>query len=65
MSKHEMIEAIRRRNHSAREEFLLDFDERTLETYLRRLTSLSDQRGRESVWVRESSSRSVVTRVPQ
>jgi len=65
MSKHQMIEAIRQRNRSAEEEFLLSFDERTLETYLNRLTRLSDRRGRESVWVRQSTSRSVVTRVPQ
>jgi len=65
MSKHEMIEAIRERNRSANEAFLLSFDEQTLQSYLQRLTSLTDHRGRDSVWVRHSTSRSVVTRVPQ
>ncbi|MFW6060103.1 MAG: hypothetical protein ACODAQ_07965 [Phycisphaeraceae bacterium] len=65
MSKHEMIEAIRERNRSAKPEFLLSFDEQTLQSYLQRLTHLANHRGRESVWTRDGASRSVVTRVPQ
>ncbi len=64
MSKNEMIEAIRQRNRSAEPEFLLSFDEQTLASYLRRLTHLADHRGRDSGWVRESSSRAIVTRIP-
>lgn len=62
-SKHQMIEAICRRNRSARPEFLQSFDEPTLASYLQRLTRLTDHRGRESVWVRQGTSRSVVTRL--
>ncbi len=54
MSKHEMIEAIRAHNRSAHYEFLNDFDETDLRTYLRRLTKLNGRRGRDSVWVRQS-----------
>ena len=63
MSKHQMVEAIRQRNRSASMEFLMTFDEQTLQTYLRRLTNVVGHRGRQSVWVRESASRAVVTRV--
>ena len=61
-SKHQMIEASCQRNRSAKPEFLSDFDEQTLASYLQRLTRLTDRRGRDSVWVREGSARSVVTR---
>lgn len=63
MSKHQMVEAIRQRNRSASSEFLLNFDEQTLQSYLRRLTDVLGHRGPNSVWVRQSTSRAVVTRV--
>lgn len=62
--KHELIEAICQRNPGARPEFLSAFDEPTLASYLDRLTRLTDCRGRESVWVREGTTRAVVTRMP-
>ena len=65
MSKQEMIDAIRQRNRSAEPEFLLSFDEQTLQSYLHRLTHLIDHRGRQSGWVRDASSPSVVTRIAE
>ncbi len=62
MSKQQMIEAIRQNNRSAPEDFLIHFDEEQLRRYLDRLSHLSNHRGRQSVWRRESSCRSVVTR---
>ena len=62
MSKDQMIDRIRQCNQSARPEFLTRFDEPTLNSYLRRLTSLHNQRGRDSVWVRDGSSPAVVGR---
>ena len=53
MSKQQMIERIREHNRSASSEFLVKFDEEALSTYLRRLTTLQDHRGRSSVWVRK------------
>jgi hypothetical protein len=53
MSKQQMIERIRERNRSASNEFLVKFDEEALQTYLSRLTTLQDHRGRSSVWVRK------------
>ena len=63
-TKREMIEAIRERNRSAEPEFLSSFDEPTPASYLQRLTHLANRRGRQSVWVRDGSTRSVVTRIP-
>lgn len=62
LSKHQMIEAIRQRNRSASAEFLVRFDERTLEMYLQRLTQVLGHRGRRSVWVRPDVSPAIVTR---
>jgi len=59
MSKHEMIDAIRQHNRTAKVPFLMTFSEADLATYLRRL-SMSDQRG--STWVRESSEPAVTVR---
>jgi hypothetical protein len=62
MSKHQMIEAIREQNRTAPLEFLIHFNEQQLRTYLDRLTQVNGHRGRMSIWVRQSDSRSVVTR---
>ena len=43
MSKHDMIEAIRAHNPSASYKFLGDFDEPSLDSYLRRLMELKDR----------------------
>lgn len=63
MSKQQMIEAIRQHNRSASEKFLVTFDDRTLDTYLRRLTFLSNHRGRDSHWTREPQTTAIVSRV--
>ena len=62
MSKQQMIQAIRERNRSVSDEFLVRFDEKALGAYLRRLTNIHGHRGRSSVWVRNSSDRAVVAR---
>jgi hypothetical protein len=62
MSKQQMIEAIRQHNRSAGSDFLLGFNERALDSYLRRLTTVQGVRGRQSVWVREGDTPAVVTR---
>lgn len=59
MSKHEMIDAIRRHNRTANVPFLMTFSDADLSTYLRRL-SLIDQRG--AAWVREGSEPAVTVR---
>ncbi|MCC6680049.1 MAG: hypothetical protein IT445_04010 [Phycisphaeraceae bacterium] len=61
MSKSEMIEKIRQCNRSASDEFLLSFDERTLGDYLSRL-NLNGHRGRNSVWVRQTTEPAVTQR---
>ena len=62
MTKQQTIELIRQRNQSASAEFLTHFDERSLETYLRRLATVSNHRGPRSRWVRETTSPAVTTR---
>lgn len=62
MSKETMIEMICTTNRSARPEFLVHFKEEVLQSYLRRLSSLHNHRGRHSVWVRPAGSPVVVTR---
>lgn len=62
MSKQQMIDLIRQRNRSASNEFLVKFDEEALQTYLRRLTTLQDHRGRASVWVRQGIAPATITR---
>lgn len=62
MSKQNVIEQIRALNRSAPQEFLVSFNERTLETYLKRLSLARGGRGRSSVWVRQSDKPAVVTR---
>jgi len=62
MSKQQMIEKIRERNHSASSDFLVKFDEEALRNYLQRLTTLQGQRGRSSVWVRTGIAPAAITR---
>jgi len=62
MSKQQMIEQIRERNHSASNEFLIKFDEQALRTYLRRLTTVHGHRGRSSIWVRDGAAPASMTR---
>lgn len=63
MTKQQTIDLIRQRNQSASAEFLTRFDERSLDTYLRRLSTVCDRRGRSSRWVRETTSPAVTERV--
>jgi len=62
MNKQETIDLIRQRNQSASAEFLIRFDERTLDAYLRRLSTICNHRGRSSRWVRDTNSPAVTTR---
>ena len=62
MSKHDLIEAIRKLNPTASEPFLLGFDDQALRQYLDRLGLLSKRGTRDSAWVRHGASRSVITR---
>jgi len=62
MSKAQMIDAIRQHNRSAQAEFLTSFDEPTLQSYLERLTKLSNHRGPSTSWVRTGESRAIITR---
>ena len=63
MSKQQMIEAIRMHNRSAKPDFLIHFDEQTLDSYLRRLTTLHDHRGKETGWVRQCVTPAVTARL--
>lgn len=63
MSKLQLIEAIRSHNRSAQDEFLINFDQEVLETYLSRLVNVQGKRGRDSVWVRQGTTPAVATRV--
>ena len=63
MSKEQMIQAIRQRNRSAKMEYLVGFNEDALQTYLQRLTNVVGHRGRNSRWVRQTTSPCVCTRV--
>lgn len=62
MSKHQLIESIRRVNRTASAEFLTRFDETTLHDYLRRL-DLHGHRGPASTWTRDTTCTAVTTRV--
>jgi hypothetical protein len=63
MSKQQIIEAIRTRNRTARRDFLTEFDEHTLTSYLQRLTRIAGHRGRSSAWIRPADTTAVVTRM--
>ena len=62
MSKFRMIDAIRKHNRTAEPQFLIEFDEGELNSYLRRLRVLKDKRGRFSYWVRKGDTAAIVTR---
>lgn len=62
MNKQQTIDLIRQRNQSASTEFLTRFDEKSLDTYLRRLATVCNHRGRDSRWVRDTTSPAVTTR---
>ena len=57
MSKEDVIRAIRSRNQTASEAFLMAFNDRSLADYLARLTMFQDRRGRGVSWVRNTTSR--------
>ena len=63
MSKEQMIKAIRNRNRTAKEEYLGTFTEEALQQYLNRLTCVLGQRGRNSRWIRNTTSPAVITRL--
>ena len=63
MSKLQIIEAIRHCNRTADQDFLISFDERALSSYLERLTTIKDRRGRDSRWVRRGDTPAIVTRM--
>ena len=63
MSKLQIIEAIRHRNRTAGQDFLISFDERALASYLKRLATIKGRRGRDSRWVRQGDTPAVVTRM--
>ncbi|QQE10105.1 hypothetical protein JD969_11320 [Planctomycetota bacterium] len=65
MSKEQMIQAIRNRNRTAKPEYLGDFTESDLQQYLMRLTSVHGRRGRNSRWIRNTTSPAVITRIAQ
>lgn len=62
MTKEQTIDLIKQRNHSASSEFLVRFDKKALENYLRRLSHVAGHRGRSSRWVRDTTSPAVTTR---
>lgn len=63
MSKLEIIEAIRLKNRTADQAFLVAFDTRTLASYLKRLTTIQGRRGPSSRWIRQGDTAAVVTRM--
>jgi hypothetical protein len=63
MSKQQVIDAIKERNRSASTDYLVNFNQQALEDYLQRLTLIQGRRGRNSIWVRHTTERSVVTRL--
>lgn len=62
MSKQQMIDAICKHNQSASPDFLSIFDEKSLNSYLLRLTQVSNHRGPGSSWVREGTTPAIVSR---
>lgn len=53
MNKQQLIDAIRKHNNTADQEFLLSFDDHELDNYLQRLTNINNHRGPKTVWVRD------------
>ena len=62
MSKQQLIEAIRRHNRSASEDFLTGFDESALNTYLDHLQFGRGNRQTHAEWIRPGETSAVVTR---
>ncbi len=62
MSKQQLIEAIRERNRSASEDFLVGFDVGALNNYLSHLDYQSGPRGRDAMWVRTGETPAIVAR---
>jgi hypothetical protein len=62
MGKEELIQAIRTHNRSASSQFLVNFDEPALHSYLQHLKYTSQPRGGSHIWVRAGETHSVVTR---
>ncbi len=60
-SKQQIIDAIRQHNRSAAQDFLINFEERALQIYLKRLTQLQNNRGPDTTWVRHSGTRAIAT----
>ena len=60
MNKQELINEICHLNPSAQPHFLAAFSERTLASYLKRLTQISGCRGPGSTWVREGDTPAIV-----
>lgn len=63
MSKQQMIDEIRRHNRSAEWDFLINFSDEELTSYLRRLTEVVGHRGRASGWIRQGDTHAVVRSV--
>ncbi|MBI1367731.1 MAG: hypothetical protein GC162_03665 [Planctomycetes bacterium] len=62
MSKRQLIDAIRHYNPTAGEQFLIEFNETALKSYLRHLRFLRRPRGGRNLWVRGAETPAVVTR---
>ena len=62
MSKRQLINAIRHFNPTAETEFLIEFNESALKSYLRHLRYLRHPRGGRTLWVRHGETPAVVTR---
>jgi hypothetical protein len=62
MSKQQLIDTILEHTRGIPADFLETFDDQTLRSYLKRLTTLRGERGRGSGWVREGGSPAIASR---
>ncbi len=62
MSKQQLIEAIRKHNHSATQDFLMGFNEDALNNYLNHLEYRRRPRNSNSRWIRPGETPAVVMR---
>ena len=62
MTQQQTIEQIRQHNPTASPEFLSQFDQPALETYLQRLSRVAGHRGPTSRWIRQTTSPAATTR---
>lgn len=62
MSKQQLIDAIRRYNKSAKQEFLASFDDQALRSYLERLTAVYGGEGRAGECAGQEDTTATVTR---